>query len=222
VEANRSETCETNGAPAAWCGAGDEQQGRTYVMVATAKGREEETRQRTEKEENRKKKKRGWERYSPRAPCPSSCLLGRVNQRARRRVIILRDTSHVATTCVSLISLHCRHAPRGPPYHTRAHRAPCSTIEGARTREKGREKKRGDSHEKRASEITRYAHGHTKHVQHVALITTDCPVHLPFRRYRGAAGTDRRGKPPVILTWRTLAVARRATAHASNEARREI
>jgi len=105
--------------------------------------------------------------------------------------------------------------------HSRAPR----TVLDDRGRENKRErkrKKRGDSHEKRASEITRYAHGHTKHVQHVALITTDCPVHLPFRRYRGAAGTDRRGKPPVILTWRTLAVARRATAHASNEARREI
>lgn len=46
--------------------------------------------------------KEGGSEYSPRAPCPSSCLLGRVNQRARTANNYPRDTSHVAaTTCSS-------------------------------------------------------------------------------------------------------------------------
>lgn len=72
-----------------WRGAGEERQGRTYAAVVTSREREREGGRRRWRDEEREREEGRSERDSPRAPCPSSCLLGRVNQRARRRIIIL-------------------------------------------------------------------------------------------------------------------------------------
>lgn len=89
-----------------------------------------------DEEKNGEKEREGRNKQdSPRAPCPSSCLLGRVNQRARRRIII-PATLHMYQRRSALRSL----------------RALCSTVSLTT---------RTANAQDLASEIVRHAHNHT-------------------------------------------------------------
>jgi len=101
-----------------------------------------------------------------------------------------RDTSHVATTCTSA-PMHFVHLVA--PYRIHTHR-----------------KKHTKSH---VRDRPPRAQSH-KHLEHIGLVTTDCPASVAAT----VAGTDRDRKPPGISTWRALPKARRVT-RATSDAR---
>jgi len=124
--------------------AGEERQGQTYAATIITRKMKKGMKER----EGRNK------RDSPRAPCPSSCLLGRVNQRARRRIII-SATPHMYRRRLRFLHF----------VHSGALRIGDTTRTAkmhARSRVRDRPP-RAQSHRYR---------------QHVALVTTDCSPFL--------------------------------------------
>lgn len=146
----RIATDESDGVPVARSSAGRRVRGATRTNVRDRRGDGSERKRDTRYVSREREREKGWEwdkRDLPRAPCPSSCLLGRENQQARWQMYP-RDTSHVTRR-----ALLTRAPGRTVILHT--HR---TAPRNARDR---------------ALEITRHAHNHTN-LQHVALVTTDC------------------------------------------------
>lgn len=130
----------------------EERQGRTYATVAKERERKGEIE--TESARKRVKAKRD----SPRAPCPSSCLLGRREPTGATMASndVPGDTSHVALRC----SLSVHTLRRTTAHYRRIHRRR-EVREGRRGREKRDGKKENAHVRDRASKIARHAHDHT-------------------------------------------------------------